>query len=233
MLNRGLSRLLRSATFAAGCVAVLPSCNSQTTPFHGAPGSEQTRRNPYAGDVAAAERGKVAFTSICAACHGASGEGGGNVPALRSATIRQTSDGELFWYITRGDVNNGMPSLATLPESMRWQIISYLRSIKDMGSSPPPKVAEETRQQPSPRRHRQHLSRTSASRHRASSARSPSPICRSPTRHHRPAMAHGSSRALPTRGRRRRLDSRSSNTPAAFRVRACCARRRTAMCSPH
>lgn len=144
MLNRGLGRLLRSATFAAGCVGVLPACNSQTTPFHDAPVSEQSRRNPYAGDAAAARSGKDFFTSICAACHGASGEGGGNVPALRSATIRQTSDGELFWYITKGDVNNGMPSWATLPETMRWQIISYLRSIKDMAASPPPKIAAGT-----------------------------------------------------------------------------------------
>lgn len=126
--------LIAASLFAA------PSCNSQTTTFHNAPSSEQTRRNPYAGDAAA---GKPAFTSICAACHGASGEGGGNVPALRSAPIRQTSDGELFWFITRGDVNNGMPSFATLPESMRWQIISYLRSIKDMGI-PPAKVATGT-----------------------------------------------------------------------------------------
>ncbi|HSE11297.1 MAG TPA: PQQ-dependent sugar dehydrogenase [Rudaea sp.] len=144
MPKRELTGTLGPTIFLAACIAALPSCNSQITPFHGAPRSEQTRRNPYAGDAAAAESGKAAFTSICAACHGVRGEGGGNVPALRSATIRQTSDGELFWYISRGDVNNGMPSLATLPESMRWQIISYLRSIKDMGSSPPPKVAQGT-----------------------------------------------------------------------------------------
>jgi glucose/arabinose dehydrogenase len=144
MLTRGLSRLLRSATFAAGCVAVVPACNSQTTPFHGAPNAEQTRRNPYAGDASAAEGGKTVFANTCVACHGPNGEGGGNVPALRSTTIRQASDGELFWYITKGDVNNGMPSWAALPEVQRWQVIAYLRSMKDTAGSAPPKTAERS-----------------------------------------------------------------------------------------
>ena len=111
MLNLGL-RGFRSTLFIAACFGVQPACNAQTAPFHDAPRAEQTRRNPYAGDASAAERGKSVFAGTCAACHGPNGEGGGNVPALRSTTIRQASDGELFWYITKGDVNNGMPSWA-------------------------------------------------------------------------------------------------------------------------
>jgi hypothetical protein len=75
------------------------------------------------------------------ACHGANGEGSGPVPALRSEVIRHASDGELFWYITKGDVNNGMPSWAALPEEKRWHVISYLRSMKDLAAAPAPTPA--------------------------------------------------------------------------------------------
>ena len=144
MLKRELIGLVRSTIFVATYVAVLPPCNSQTTPFHGAPNAEQARRNPYVNDASATEGGKTVFATTCAACHGPNGEGGGNVPALRSTTIRQASDGELFWYITKGDVNNGMPSWAALPEVQRWQVIAYLRSIKDTAGSSPPKTAERS-----------------------------------------------------------------------------------------
>jgi glucose/arabinose dehydrogenase len=123
-------------------IGVLPACNSQTTSFHGAPATEQARRNPYAGDAGAGDDGKLVFAGTCAACHGASGEGGGAVPALRSEAISKASDGELFWYITKGDVNNGMPSWAALPEEKRWHVISYLRSMKNTASAPEPKSAE-------------------------------------------------------------------------------------------
>ena len=38
------------------------------------------------------------------------------------------TDGELFWFITQGDVNNGMPSWAAFPEERRWQIVSYVKA---------------------------------------------------------------------------------------------------------
>jgi glucose/arabinose dehydrogenase len=142
MLNRAPSRWLRAAVFAVASCTLSPACISQTGPFHGAPATEQLRRNPYAGGAGALDKGKLVFASTCAACHGANGEGGGVVPALRSEAISKAADGELFWYITKGDVNNGMPSWATLPEETRWHIISYLRSMKGTASAPAPKSAE-------------------------------------------------------------------------------------------
>ncbi len=144
MPRRRRARFFRSMLVIAMSIGILPACNSQTTPFHGAPATEQARRNPYAGDASARDDGKLVFAGTCAACHGANGEGGGVVPALRSESIRQASDGELFWFITKGDVNNGMPSWAALPEEKRWHIVSYLRSIKDTASAPAPKSAEQS-----------------------------------------------------------------------------------------
>ena len=37
-------------------------------------------------------------------------------PAAGQGAAQTASDGEIFWYITKGDVNNGMPSWASLPE---------------------------------------------------------------------------------------------------------------------
>ncbi|HEX3124012.1 MAG TPA: PQQ-dependent sugar dehydrogenase [Rhodanobacteraceae bacterium] len=140
MTLRRSKQFIRSIFVLASAIAMLPACNSQTTPFHGAPAAEQARRNPYAASAGAMDDGKLVFASTCAACHGANGEGSAAVPALRSDSIRQASDGELFWYITRGDTNNGMPSWAALPEEKRWHVISYLRSIKEM--APVAKIAE-------------------------------------------------------------------------------------------
>lgn len=47
---------------------------------------------------------------------------------------QSASEGELFWYITEGDANNGMPSWAKLSRKQRWQIITYLRVLG--GSKP-------------------------------------------------------------------------------------------------
>src|SRR3984957_14631981 len=105
---------------------------AQNSSFHNAPASAKTGKNPYQGQQSAA--GKAAYQLRCAACHGASGEGSGNIPSLASEKAQGASDGELFWYITKGDVNNGMPSWETLPEEQRWQIINYLRVL---GASKP------------------------------------------------------------------------------------------------
>ncbi len=47
---------------------------------------------------------------------------------------QSASDGEIFWYITKGDVGNGMPSWETLSPEERWQIVSFLRVLG--GSKP-------------------------------------------------------------------------------------------------
>jgi mono/diheme cytochrome c family protein len=105
---------------------------AQTPSFHNAPASAKTEKNPYQGQQTAS--GKSAFQLRCAACHGANGEGSGNIPSLASEKAQGASDGELFWYITKGDVNNGMPSWESLPEEQRWQIVNYLRVL---GASKP------------------------------------------------------------------------------------------------
>jgi mono/diheme cytochrome c family protein len=105
---------------------------AQNPSFHNAPASAKTEKNPYQGQQTSS--GQSVFQLRCAACHGPNGEGSGNIPSLASEKAQGASDGELFWYITRGDVNNGMPSWESLPEDQRWQIVNYLRVL---GASKP------------------------------------------------------------------------------------------------
>ncbi|MGC1520891.1 MAG: PQQ-dependent sugar dehydrogenase [Steroidobacteraceae bacterium] len=123
----------------AGLVLLLSSATpAQNESFHGAPASAKTEKNPYQGRNAAP--GKAAFDHNCAACHGPMGEGSGNIPSLATGAAQGASDGEIFWYITQGAVNNGMPSWKSLPEEQRWEIVNYLRVL---GASKPgsPRVA--------------------------------------------------------------------------------------------
>jgi glucose/arabinose dehydrogenase/cytochrome c553 len=108
------------------------SCAAQNTGFHGAPASAKEMKNPYPG---ASEDAAASYHGRCASCHGAKGEGMGNVPALNHGDTQAASDGELFWFITKGEPSNGMPSWDGIPPKDRWEIVSYLRALA--GANPP------------------------------------------------------------------------------------------------
>jgi glucose/arabinose dehydrogenase len=107
------------------------------TRFHNAPDSTKSARNPYEGDAAAAQAGKQLYGRNCLACHGKTGKGTGNVPSLVGGKLDSVPPGEVFWFVTHGDKDNGMPSWNQLPANQRWQIITY---VKSMGMGQPPRA---------------------------------------------------------------------------------------------
>jgi glucose/arabinose dehydrogenase/mono/diheme cytochrome c family protein len=111
----------------AGFLSSSPS-TAQSPAFHDAPPSAKKTKNPLAGQAAAIQAGESLFAK-CATCHGSKGAGTGNVPSLTGSSTQSAADGEIFWYITKGDVDNGMPSWSGLPEKQRWQIIAYVRAL--------------------------------------------------------------------------------------------------------
>jgi glucose/arabinose dehydrogenase/cytochrome c553 len=123
---------IRLASFAAlfglSVFLLFPPLGAQTARFHDAPASASDQKNPYAGKKDAAEAGAKLYAASCAACHGPSGRGSGNLPALASGATQAAPDGEIFWFITNGDVNGGMPAWGQLPEQQRWQIVTFLKS---------------------------------------------------------------------------------------------------------
>ena len=98
------------AVFVFAAFLFVPRLTAQNPNFHNAPSSAKSLKNPYEGSPNSAAAGKPLYSVHCAQCHGQSGQGTGNVPSLAKDPAQSAEQGELFWYISRGDVNNGMPS---------------------------------------------------------------------------------------------------------------------------
>jgi glucose/arabinose dehydrogenase len=112
-------------------VSVLPfvMLEAADNPFHGAPASAKTTKNPLAGQQAAIDAGKTVYARNCLSCHGKTLKGTGNVPSLIDGKLKGVTEGEIFWFVTKGDKDNGMPSWAFMPEEKRWQVVSYLEAV--------------------------------------------------------------------------------------------------------
>jgi glucose/arabinose dehydrogenase/mono/diheme cytochrome c family protein len=115
----------------SGFAGLLPVLVARAEPptFHQVPLSAASLENPYRGQAAAARAGGELYAVHCAACHGTSAEGTGNVPALAHGALQRVPDGEVFWFITRGSRSDAMPSWASLPEEQRWQLVTYLKTL--------------------------------------------------------------------------------------------------------
>jgi glucose/arabinose dehydrogenase len=128
------------SAFLFAAIGVCLPVSAQTASFHGAPAAPEQAKNPYAGKRSAAQAGANLFARHCAACHGPKGEGTGNIPALAKGPTQSAPDGAIFWFITQGDPNNGMPAWSSLSEQQRWQLIAYLKSLG--GANPPSPTAK-------------------------------------------------------------------------------------------
>ncbi len=107
----------------------LPSAMSgQGSSFRGAPASAAAMTNPYEGNANAAAGGKKLYAQNCSQCHGNNLQGMGPAPTLESSNVKSAKPGELFWFITNGNLNAGMPSWSSLPKQQRWQIVTFLES---------------------------------------------------------------------------------------------------------
>jgi glucose/arabinose dehydrogenase len=135
--------LLRNAfvLLSVAIGACLPVA-AQNASFHNAPATAEQSKNPYAGKHAAAQAGANLFARHCASCHGPTGAGTGNIPAVAKGPAQSASDGAIFWFITQGDPNNGMPAWSSLSEPQRWQLVTYLKALGGPNPPLPTKKAE-------------------------------------------------------------------------------------------
>lgn len=107
-----------------------------------APEEYLARTNPLAAgaDLAEAERiyrGGPRGVS-CATCHGAKGDGRGEMASMFdprprnfqcAQTVNGIPDGQLFWIIRFGSPGTSMPPHPALNDNQVWQLVAYLRRL--------------------------------------------------------------------------------------------------------
>ena len=88
--------------------------------------------------------GMSVYGEHCATCHGASGAGdgpSGQSPPPRPADLRSPPTsrrhaGEIYWLVTHGIPERGMPGFADrLGESERWDVINFIRALGAAGDA--------------------------------------------------------------------------------------------------
>lgn len=97
-----------------------------------APATAVNRPNPLATKPELSAGGKKLFGRNCVECHGEDGSGLAKKHAadFQLEAVQGQSDGTLFWKITNGNPDRGMPSFSNLPELQRWQLVLYIRTLR-------------------------------------------------------------------------------------------------------
>ncbi|MGA8540898.1 MAG: c-type cytochrome [Terriglobales bacterium] len=95
-----------------------------------APEKARARKNPLEGDPQAVKAGAKLFEEHCAECHGEKAGGTRHGVSLLREQVQSATPGTLFWVLTNGVVRRGMPVWSKLPEPERWQIVTFLQSLK-------------------------------------------------------------------------------------------------------
>lgn len=127
---RGIGYVL---AFAGVCLMALPLAMGSTTGpdwLAKVPASARDVKNPLAGDASAAKAGRTLFVQNCAMCHGQDAQGMATFPSLHTAEVRNLTDGDIQWLLMNGSPVKGMPSWSALQERQRWELISYIRTLK-------------------------------------------------------------------------------------------------------
>ncbi len=130
--------MTRGARLSAACVlaffGVMLGQNTAYQPDPGwrAPEAAASKPNPLAKRPEAAAGGKKLFLRNCTECHGNDGSGiiKKHAADLQLPVVQEQSDGALFWKITNGNPDRGMPSFSKLPGTQRWQLVLFLRSLR-------------------------------------------------------------------------------------------------------
>ena len=100
------------------------------------PEKDRNRQNPVPNVPEAIEAGKSLYTSQCAMCHGARGDGRGDVavsmkmkmPSFADPKVQaKRTDGELFYIMSQG--HGDMPGEKRLVDQNKWEIVRYLRTL--------------------------------------------------------------------------------------------------------
>ena len=85
----------------------------------------------FVGNAGAIEAGAVKYAAVCAACHGAQGEGLIGPNLADAYWIHGGSDVDIFNVLTHGVLEKGMPAWeAALSGEERAQVLAFIRSLE-------------------------------------------------------------------------------------------------------
>jgi mono/diheme cytochrome c family protein len=143
MLSRRLLVLSLATSLLAGWgVATAFAQAPGKTPEASVPGSipaeARQRRNPIRADAESLEMGALYWSSQCAMCHGAKGDGKGDLIPRLGYTIKDfrtpawqgsRTDGELFYILTEGH-GKMQAEGQRLNETIRWHLVNHMRTLK-------------------------------------------------------------------------------------------------------
>ncbi len=133
--RRWIALALAAALVAPGGYSLWSAMAVDTTPA-------TFRRNPIQAEAKSLEAGRTMYQENCAICHGATGkptilETGnpfvlyGVILDLTADHMAQHTDGDLFFWITRGKRATPMPAFGeALSEAERWHLVNYVRSLR-------------------------------------------------------------------------------------------------------
>jgi mono/diheme cytochrome c family protein len=100
------------------------------------PPEARLQKNPVQVNESTVAGGEALYKARCTNCHGDNGDGKGEeasryspAPAdLTALRVRNETDGELFWKITKG--RRPMPPFQhKLSDEERWEVVIYLRTL--------------------------------------------------------------------------------------------------------
>jgi len=137
----------------AGCKATPPGkweTSLMTKVKHSVTVGGKQGKNPVAKTPANVEKGRIAFSHYCAACHGLDGQNTGvpfadrmspPVPRLNSWQVQTYTDGQIEWVIENGISPTGMPaSKGILTDQEIWSIVVFIRHLPAEGSLGEPQM---------------------------------------------------------------------------------------------
>jgi mono/diheme cytochrome c family protein len=136
--------LLTVSIFPLMVSFALGQASKSSTFYQPVPVAEARRPNPVKATPESLASGKKIFGFECMQCHGAAGDGKGNVPKelkipdlTKAETLKEYTDGALFYRIKTG--HGGMPPEGDrLPANQLWDLVNYVRSLAP-AETPKPK----------------------------------------------------------------------------------------------
>jgi mono/diheme cytochrome c family protein len=130
---------VKQALFTLVFAALLhaQNVNYQQNPNWRVPADAAEKKNPLADKPELAAGGRKMFGRYCAECHGPTGGGVKKAADLQLPMVQEQTDGALFWKLTNGNPDHGMPPWSRLPELQRWQLVLFLRTLKPEAKAPP------------------------------------------------------------------------------------------------